>query len=195
MALSDTDLMLLVKNGDDQAFSELVIRYEKRIINFFYRLIFDYQKSEDLTQELFLKLYRYRRKYADTASFQTFIFRIARNLWIDYLRKHKNKFNETSLNSSDVSIRESGMSLRNNRTFADPSVIMERRDLQKLVIAAVQSLTQEEQMILTLSIREKMKYKEIGRILNVPEGTVKSKVFYAYRRLRNKLGDIDLNGM
>jgi RNA polymerase sigma-70 factor (ECF subfamily) len=189
LALSDAELMLLIKQGDEGAFTEIIDRYEQRIINFFYHLGWDFHLSEDLTQEVFIRVFKYRKKYTETATFKTFIFTIAKNLWIDYIRKIKGGPGRISL-ETPLAAGETEGSLKD--VIPDdgahlPSYGMDRVDLSHAIAEAVATLSEQERLIFMMVTKQGLKYREVAEILDMPEGTVKSKLYYIYRKLRDKL--------
>jgi len=189
--------MSLVKEGDEEAFIEIIRRYEKRLINFFYHLGWDYYMSEDLTQEVFLKVYRYRKSYAQTAAFKTFIYTIAKNLWIDHLRRAKHDPDRISLDTPVGSGLDRGL-LRDviqDEQAREPSSRTEQAEIADAIMKSVDTLDEQDQLIFMMIAKEKLKYKEVAEILDIPEGTVKSKLYYIYRKLRNRLKDYDPDEM
>ena len=98
MPESDSELMERFRDGDDDAFPVLVQRFQRPLVNFFYRLTWDRFTSEDYTQEVFARLIRHRKSYQRSAKFSTYLFRIARNYWIDRYRERTNAPKMTSLN-------------------------------------------------------------------------------------------------
>ena len=105
MSKSDTELMMEFQQGREEAFAELVARYKVRLLNYFYRLSWDRQLSEDCCQEVFCRVFRHRRDYVPSASFATYLYRISMNLWIDRYRSRKNAPNPVSL---DAEVGDSG---------------------------------------------------------------------------------------
>lgn len=189
--------MILVKEGDEEAFIEIIARYEKKLINFFYYLAFNYHTSEDLTQEVFLKVYRYRKKYRETATFRTFIYTVAKNLWIDHLRRNKNCPAQMSLEKPLNPGQSTGMLkdvIRDER-IREPSLTVDRMEIANAIMESVNSLPEQERLIFMMIAKQGLKYKEVAEILDIPEGTVKSKLYYIYRKLRNKLKDYNPDEM
>ncbi len=169
----DEVLMELVRDSDDRrAFEELVKRHQKKILNFYYRTGVRYD-CEDLVQKTFLRLYRSRTRYKRTAKLTTFLFLMARQVWIDELRKRsrfdrlKNEFVE----NRDEYI-ESGSQLSDARM-----------DLDK----ALSKLSSEMRMVVELGVYQGLAYAEVAEILEIPEGTVKSRMFNALKKLRRIL--------
>jgi RNA polymerase sigma-70 factor, ECF subfamily len=189
LTVSDAELMLLVRQGDEAAFVELIGRYQKKLLNFFYRLTWDFHASEDLTQEVFLRVYRFRSHYEETAKFQTFVFRIARNLWIDQVRKRRVRPDAVSLDLEVAGKDEPGVlgDMLADERAPRPSDTTDKSDIARAIRQAVAELDQPDQMLFSMVTRKEMKYRDIAEVLGIPEGTVKSKVFYMYRKLRERL--------
>lgn len=174
--LEDEVLMERVRDFDDRmAFEELVKRHQKKILNFFYRCGVQYDR-EDLVQQTFLRLYRYRLKYKKTAKLTTFLFLMARQLWIDELRKRK-RIERLKNGLADEPVK-SGCSVTR--------VSDARFDLKP----ALAMLSDDMRMVVELGVYQSLPYGEIAEILKIPEGTVKSRMFNALRKLRGILEDM-----
>lgn len=188
----DERLMMEFASGSTDAFKQLVRRHEKPLLNFFYRLVADYHLAEDCVQEVFRRLVRARSSYKPMSKFTTFMYRIAKNYWIDIMRRRAVSPRPLSL---DVSIDEDGESLGAGIAGVqeDPGDAVEREDMVNRVQEAVQSLSEEKRMILTLSWYRGMTYREIAEVAELPLGTVKSRIHSAVRSLRNVLTK-DANG-
>jgi len=171
MADRETELMLRVKGGDAAAFEELYGLYRKSLANFLFRLCWSRQRVDDLLQEVFLRLWRAAPHYQPSAKVSTYIFRIAHNLWINEGMKRK----ERALEDAD----RAGAS--------DPASRIERDEVQAAVRNAIDALPNGERECLILSEYNGLKYAEISEILDIPLGTVKSRIWSAMQRLREKL--------
>ncbi|MDA3925803.1 MAG: RNA polymerase sigma factor [Kiritimatiellae bacterium] len=166
----DESLMERVRDFDDRmAFEELVKRHQKKILNFFYRCCVQYDK-EDLVQQTFLRLYHYRLKYKKSAKLTTFLFLLARQVWIDELRKRKRIERLKSQFTKD-----SAKSSKSQNSASDA-----RFD----VGSALAKLSDDMRMVVELGVYQGLAYREIAEILKIPEGTVKSRMFNALRKLR-----------
>lgn len=166
---SDFDLMASIRDGDQGAFLTLVRRHQDALVNFFHRLG-AYTDAEDLVQETFLRVFRYRDKYRPDAKFTTFLYTIGRHAWADGLRKQKKQ--ETV--SERVTL-ESSISDRVEVHGAEA-----RMDAQ----VALDMLPEKLRIVLVMSFYQGLRYEEIAEILEVPVGTVKSRVFLAMERMR-----------
>ncbi|MBI2933203.1 MAG: sigma-70 family RNA polymerase sigma factor [Planctomycetes bacterium] len=167
----ETELMVRVKAASAEAFQELYALYRKPLANFFYRLCWNRSLVDDLVQEVFLRLWRAAPTYEPSAKPSTYIFRIAHNLWMNEAAKKK----ATVLEDLEHAIER------------DPSDDAQRDELRKAVRRAIEGLPEGERECLILSEVNGLRYAEIGEILGIPIGTVKSRIFNAVRRLREAL--------
>lgn len=167
--------MLRVRHGDHGAFSKVMNAYEKKVLNFFIRLGVQYD-AEDLTQQTFLRLYRYRDRYEPKAKVSTFLFLIARQVWIDELRKRNRR---KKLAESFAKDTEGATA----RSAADEVAATGTLDLQ----TALNTLPKQMRIVIELGVYQDLPYAEIAEILDIPEGTVKSRMFNALAQLRRLL--------
>ena len=180
--LSDKELLSNVINGDIESFDVLVDRYKNRLMNFVFRFVKDYDVSEDIVQETFLRVFRKSRDYKAIANFSTWIFTIAGNLAKSELRRRKRwKFFSLDANSDN----EKSFELPDTGMKPDRAAAV--RILDKNVQKAIDSLQTKYRESLILRDIEGMSYKQIAEITSVPVGTVKSRVNRARNKLKNKL--------
>ncbi len=182
--LSDTELMLMVKEDHEKAFEELVNRYKNRIINFVYRYMDDYHLSEDITQETFVRLYQSRKRYIPLANFSTYIYTIALNLAKTELKKRsKWRFVSLTVDKDDGEefIRE--FFFAHSDTEKEISGTFTREEVLKTLSAIGD---QFKQAVIMRDIQN-LTYDEIAEILKVPKGTVKSRINRGRLQLRKKL--------
>ena len=164
--------------GDQQAWQQLVVSQHRRIYAICYRFTGSGADAEDLTQELFLKLYRNLGSF-DThkGSFQTWIATLARNLLVDHFRRTRQDRATDSLDAS-LSIGEDAPSLADR--LADPRPSQESHasglELKASIQQALAQLSPELREAVILRDLEDMDYKEIAQVLRIPEGTVKSRI-------------------
>lgn len=185
---SDEELMLEVKKGDVGAFEQLVGRYERPIIAFFFRQSWDRQLAEDLAQEVFLRIYKARKDYEPRAKFRTYFYHIARNLWIDKIRSKRKAGREVSLQQPLGEDGESA-SLQSNieGKAPKPSAEMRREDMRSEIRSALSFLPDEQRSVFILCEIEGMKYADVAEMLGIPVGTVKSRMHTATAKLRSRL--------
>lgn len=183
----DAALLAALKNGEFAAFAALVDRHQRSLINFFYHLCWDRQSSEDCAQEVFLRVYSHLDTYEPQAKFTTFLFRIARNLWIDRARSAAVHGKPVSLDGRGDGGEGRSLGERVASESPEPSEILAREEQQAALRRAIDQLPEEQKAVVILSEIEGMKYQEIGAILDVPVGTVKSRMHTAMERLKDLL--------
>jgi len=189
MPRSDRELMLAFKEGDSEAFVALYDRYTRPLINFFYKMCYDRALAEDLVQETFLRLLRFRTRYRPEATFRTFIYTVARNLWID---RHRSKKAAPKTISAELRVQEDGATIGDLVPGREQGVVKRLADKEAadLVRTAVEDLPEGQRMVFLLAEAQGLKYREISEILEIPIGTVKSRMNAAISRLRGLLGRV-----
>jgi RNA polymerase sigma-70 factor, ECF subfamily len=191
MALRDPDirLMLRVRDDDQAAFSELVKAYQYRLVGIMYHLIGNTEESEDLAQEVFLRVYRNRKKYTPTAKFSTWLFTIANNLALNALRNRQRKFMvPLNVNESGPLGPRPAEQLVQNRD-ATPSTCLQHVELTVRIRLALDKLNERQKMAVILNKFEDMGYAEIGEVMGLSSKAVKSLLSRARARLREELQD------
>jgi len=184
-------LMLRFMQGDEQAFEDLLNMHENGILNFFYRLTGERHAAEDMTQELFIKVYRYRDRYEPRATFKSFIYRMARNMWIDSYRKKKSRPTlvgfRASLDDKDRSSPDEY--IVDDNTGSPPEAVAKEERLRKLE-QAVARLPDKLREVVALCLEGKLRYAEISEMLGIPVGTIKSRMHAAVARLKELMGEV-----
>jgi RNA polymerase sigma-70 factor (ECF subfamily) len=191
--LDDAGLIAAVKLGKLAAFTQLVDRHQRSLINFFFHLSWDRQTAEDCAQEVFLRLYAHLGTYEPQAKFTTFLFRIARNLWIDRMRSDGTHGKPVSLESPLRFGEEKTLEDRLPARAQSPVEILARRETQDALRDAIDRLPEDQKAVLILSELQGLKYQEIGEILDIPVGTVKSRMHTAMEKLKEMLADAELS--
>jgi RNA polymerase sigma-70 factor (ECF subfamily) len=193
MAPTDgSDLMIRFSEGDETAFEQLVRKYEQEMLNYFYRLTRRKQAAEDLTQELFLRVLRYKETYKPQSSFKYFLYRLARNLWIDRYRKQKIRPRVLPLDVRPRG-REEGQPALQDSLKSDDRGPQRKAVLQENVAKleeAIEQLTDKQKDVIALCFEGGLKYQEIAEIIQVPLGTVKSRIHSAVMRLKELMGEM-----
>ncbi len=171
---ADIDLMALAAQDREDAFEELVRRYQNILLNFFLRRGVSYSDGQDLAQRTFLRLWRYRRKYAPAAKFTTFLFLLAGQESVDFFRAEGRKagLEEDLARQAEVAAE--------TRAPASPAA---GEDVRR----AVSRLPQGLRDVVELGVFQDLPYAEVGAILHIPVGTVKSRMFNALRKLKEFL--------
>jgi len=176
-AISDEELMVRVREQNDQdAFAVLVSRHQQNLLNYFVRSGVQYD-GEDLVQQTFLRIFRYRDRYVPSAKFTTFLLLVARQVWLDELRKRKRR------ERGEVPMPEESIDVPVQQDVSDTQHVENRQDVLRLLETLPDGLRQ----VIVLGVFEERPYAEIGRILGIPEGTVKSRMFHALARMREFL--------
>jgi len=187
MQRSDTELMLAFKAGDGEAFRVLVERTSGQLINFFYRLTWSREVAEDLSQEVYLHIHRFRDGYEARAKFSTFLYSVARNCWRDYVRKIKRRPRTRSIEGKS---EEAGLLMNMTGGEASPGAALEKQETLAEIREALQTLSEGLQLVFVLCEEKERTYAEVAEIMNIPVGTVKSRLHTAIQRLRKKLRQI-----
>jgi RNA polymerase sigma-70 factor (ECF subfamily) len=192
MPESDSELMERFRDGDDDAFPSIVQRFQRPLVNFFYRLTWDRFTSEDYAQEVFVRLIRHRKSYRRKAKFSTYLFRIAKNYWIDRYRERVKAPKMISLNLTVGTGEGRGLSLGDmvEGKVPAPAEELNRKDIGERLKDAVSRLPEEQRLVFVLSENQGLKYAEISEVMEIPVGTVKSRMHAAMRRLRVLLKDV-----
>jgi len=187
--LDDHRLISKIREGDEFAFQELVRRYRNPITNYVYRMIDDYDRAVDLSQETFVRVYMSVERYQATYSFSTYIYRIAHNLAITELRQRKRRrMIPLPTFFSDKESEEIEVELPDDRQIqADAALIADER--RAAVTRAIASLPEKYRAPLVLCDLEEKSYDEIAEVLGLPTGTVKSRINRARNLLKEKLRD------
>ena len=186
VGLTDADVMLRVKAGDESAFDYLVQKYRRAMISFMYRMTHNSAAAEDLAQEVFLRVYRSRTGYEASAKFTTWLYRIATNLAVNHARdtRHERPENQVSLDEPD---EDTGTTM----DVADSSLTVEqailRRERMAAIRAKVQALPERQRMAVIMHKYQQVDYKQIAEVLKLSESATKSLLFRAYETLREQL--------
>jgi RNA polymerase sigma-70 factor, ECF subfamily len=185
-AVSDVDVMLRVKTGDEFAFSYLVQKYRRPMVGFMYRLCHNPSTAEELAQEVFLRVYRSRTTYEPSAKFTTWLYRIATNLAVNHARdtRHERPENTVRLDEPD---KETGTT----PDLADDSLTAEEQILKRERLAAIRSkvnaLPERQRVAVIMHKYQQMDYRQIAGVLKLSESATKSLLFRAYETLREQL--------
>ena len=179
---TDEELIARFQDGDEQAYVELVNRYRNRLMTFVYRFVNDMEKAEDIVQDTLMKLYTHRHYYRNIAKFSTWIYTIAGNFAkTELLRKKRHKVTNLSQMGFD------------DREYQLPSVEPETGETaqghfaEKKIQMAIQELPLHFRTVVILRDIQELSYEEISKIVDVPLGTVKSRINRARLQLQQSL--------
>ncbi len=173
-SLSDEQIMWKVCNGQVDQLGLLFERYHLKLYNFFLRTTADQELSQDLTQNVFERILKYKKTYKKGASFKSWFYRIARNVKIDHFRKQKMK---TSSLEEVYADRNLGLSEKGGQKI-------EKDERVRILYESLNQLPEDKREILVLSQLEELEYKEIARIFEITENTARVKVHRALKALK-----------
>jgi RNA polymerase sigma factor (sigma-70 family) len=177
--MTDEMIMEAVKNGDLQQVSLLFERYHKRIYNFLARMTIDRDLAEDLTQNVFLRIIKYRSSYREGMRFQAWIYQVARNIFSDHYQANKNKF------SDFVTVDKISDHLSESNDSRD------REEQEHLLTRSMALLNDEQRELLVLTRFQHMKYEEVAVIMNTTVANIKVKVHRAIAKLREHYFELE----
>ena len=184
--ISDADVMLRVKTGDDSAFEYLVQKYRRPMVSFMYRMTRNAAVAEDLAQEVFLRVYRSRDNYEPSAKFTTWLYRIASNLAVNHARdtRHERAENAVSIDEPD---ENTGLTVDVPDTSLSAEENILRRERMAAIRQRVQRLPERQRIAVIMHKYQQMDYRQIAEVLKLSESATKSLLFRAYETLRVQL--------
>jgi RNA polymerase sigma-70 factor (ECF subfamily) len=183
----DQELVRSVQGGDLAAYDELVRRYQERIYATLYHMTSNHEDANDLAQESFLKAFHAIKSFKGDSSFFTWLYRIAVNKTINFLKQRKNRIH-LSLNDLDLNA-ENDPDLVALISEKNPRRDMSLTELQEKLNAAIQRLSEDHRLVVTLHDIQGLSHEEIGKIMDCNVGTVRSRLFYARQQLQAFLSD------
>ena len=182
---SSDDLALVerVQNGDTEAFNPLVLKYQEKIYNLIYLRVHNRETAQDLCQDVFLKAFQGLSRFRGDSAFYSWLYQIAVNCSIDFLRKqNKRRILVFEAIPFDADDRLSVMC-----AHASPSEVLESEELGSIIRQAVRQLSSRQRRVFRMRYQQELSIKEIARCLNKSEGTIKTHLYHAHRRLRSML--------
>jgi RNA polymerase sigma-70 factor (ECF subfamily) len=184
----DALLVEASQKGDLLAFDELIQRYQKRIYATVYHMTSNHEDADDLTQESFIKAFKALGRFKGDSSFYTWIYRIAVNRTINFLKQRNRRSYHMSLNDMDLQIEKNPdfVALVSKRT---PRRDIRLNELQEKMNEAMQRLSESHRLTVTLHDIQGMSHDEIGAIMDCNTGTVRSRLFYARQQLQALLSE------
>ncbi len=185
---SEKDLLCETRQGNLAAFDELIRRHQSRVYATIYHMTSNREDTDDLTQETFLKAYKALKSFKGDSSFYTWIYRIAVNKTINFLKQRRRKFTHLSLNEIDPADEGRGPILEFVSEHT-PRRDLRLKELQEKLNEAMQKLSEVHRLVVTLHDIQGIPHDEIGKIMDCNTGTVRSRLFYARRQLQAYLSD------
>lgn len=182
--MTDEELMELVQESDTEAFEELVRRYENPLASYVSRYVGYGSQVQDILQEAFIRVWRHRKRYKTVAKFSTWVYTIAGNLAKTELRRWRVR--------RSVPIRTGGESIEDESVDivdegAKPDEDMRRQEIREQIVKEIQLLPEVYRAAVVMRDLEEKSYEEISELLDVPVGTVKSRVNRGRERLQKRL--------
>lgn len=162
------------KNGNEQAFNQLVLRYQEKIYWIIRRMINDHDEADDVTQSVFIKAYQSLKTFKGESSFYTWIYRIAINLSLNEIRRKK-------LRKTFSFGEQESVQLQSNEPH--PLELLERNEQRALIQKAIELLPEKQKKVFVLRYYEELPYEEISKILHTSVGGLKANYFYAVKKI------------
>jgi RNA polymerase sigma-70 factor (ECF subfamily) len=193
----DLQIVELAQQGDRDAFRELVERYQRKVYSICYGMLKNPDDSLDVSQEVFIKVYRNIEKFNQQSSFYTWLYRITVNMCIDHIRKNKRV---KIVEYDDAISREANGGddfLLPSKLGLHPDKVYGRKELREKMLEALESLGEKHRTILILREIDGLSYEEIADVLNISKGTVMSRLFHARKYFQEAIseylgGDLDI---
>jgi RNA polymerase sigma factor RpoE len=183
----ESELVRRARQGDLAAYDELVRRYQERIYATVYHMTSNHEDANDLAQEAFIKAYQALKSFKGGSSFYTWVYRIAVNKTINFLKQRRNR---TSMSLDDLDFNAEHdpdlVALISDKT---PRREVNLTELQERLNAAMQKLSEPHRMVVTLHDVQGLSHEEIAEIMDCNIGTVRSRLFYARQQLQGFLAD------
>ena len=182
---SDEELLRAVQGGDTDSLGVLVARWEQPLFRFVYRLMPRQEDARDVCQETFLRVLKKANRFRAGSRFSTWMYQIALNLCRDQARRAR-RWNRVISETSELPERAEGP-LAGDPGAWDPSRAAERQEKNSTVLRALGRLPPEQREVLVLKEFEGLKFREIAEILDCPESTVKSRMYYGLNGVKTAL--------
>ncbi len=187
---TDVELIASAIKGRESGFEELVRRYQRPIVAYVYRMLSDYEASLDVTQEVFIKVYNSLDKYSSEYKFSTWLYRIAHNAAIDWMRR-----NSANLQSLETETADGAYQIQLESSAPSPEQERERSEWRSEIDAVVKCLPAVYRELIVLRHSKDLSYDEIAEVANLPLGTVKNRLFRAREMMREMLIERGFDGI
>jgi len=181
----EAEIVARAQSGDHEAFGVLVKRYQGRAFQLALRIMRDEEQAQDVVQEAFLKAYTSLARFEGRSSFCTWLYRLVFNLCIDTKRRDRSSSQVEWTEEQSLELAPGTPAARAaDPESAGPAAELERSELRELMARVMQALPDDARRILELREVDELSYAEIAKSLDIPKGTVMSRLHYARRRLR-----------
>ena len=182
----DAALMLRVRDGDLQAFEQLVQKYKQPIVNVIYRMLHDLDEAEDLAQSVFVRVFQSAGRYEVSAKFSTWIFTIARHLSLNEIRRRGRHPAQSLESSQSEDSEQAPRQYPDLKTFSPPEAFL-HRELEQKIRQALGELPEKQRLALALCQEQELSYEEIAKVLGCSLSATKSLIHRGRETLKEKL--------
>ncbi len=186
---SDSEIISDFLKGNSSSFNFIVLKYQKKVYWVVRRMVLDHDDADDITQEVFIKLYRTMSDFRGESSLFTYLYKIAVNYSLNHLKKNRNKFEKLK------NIDEESYNIKDNSKGQD--AIMADKEREKLLKDAMLALPDQQRAVFSLRFYDELSYEEISKILGKSVGGMKANYFHALKKIQTFLlekknkGEID----
>lgn len=183
--MTDTQLVENFRKGDIQAFNKLVERWQHRIHRVAYRYFASHDEAREITQKTFIRAYKKLNTLEEADKFPSWIYRIANNLCLDETKRAGRR--------RSAPLESVKNELLTKSVATDPERSLEKSELGKILQMALNRLPEEQRIVVILKEYEDLKFREIAEILEAPENTVKSRMYYGLKKLKEIFDQWNIN--
>ena len=181
---NEQDLILRLKEGQEEAYRQLVRRYQSKLVNIAYGITLDREESLDIVQDVFLKVYQNIKSFEGKSKLITWLRRITINESLNWRRRWKRRFR---WQHDPIENGEIGKSAELATNEYGPETIYRKKELEKILNQGLNKLKEDARAILILKESEDLSYDEIAELMGINKGTVSSRLFYARQELKKLL--------
>ncbi len=185
MEASEIDLVEKSQQGNIEAFEKLISAYQKKVFNIALRMTGNQDDASDISQEVFIKIFKSIGSFKKQSAFSTWVYKITINTCRDELRKQKNKRNTISIDEG-ICLEDNKVERQIESNDPTPELMAEKHEIEKLLKEAIFQLSEDYKEVIILRDIQGFSYSDIAKMIDCPEGTVKSRI----NRARSMLKDI-----
>ncbi len=183
LSVSDKELVEQFKNGNKAAFNEIVKRYQKRVYWIIRRLVIEHEDADDITQNVFIRMYNGLNSFRGDSELFTWMYRIATNLSINHLNAEKlKKYLQFGDDETVIGIESKD----------DTNKLIEKSEIENLIEKAIQTLPHQQKLVFSMRYYDELSYEEISKILKTSVGGLKANYFHALKKMQKYLKKYDL---
>jgi RNA polymerase sigma-70 factor (ECF subfamily) len=186
MEIIEKELIKKSQKGDIESFEKLISSYQKKVFNIAFGMMHNHDDAYDISQEVFIRVFKSIRKFKGQSSFSTWLYRITTNACLDELRKRKNNKNIISIDQ-EIQLEDGEVFRQIEDDGPTPELVAERNELREIIKEAISKLSDEHKEVIVLRDIQGFSYDDIADIIKCPQGTVKSRINRARRMLKEIL--------